>query len=173
MNTVTIGKKDRFGIEYALIPSKLALLGSVRVWFNGLWIGDNQYTFLIGSLCERLNSLRGVRRTRSSLLYADDSEVPTFQHLHGRSSWSFGEAFDDFSFVYYAVAKTERLHWVWRSHEEIRQRYPDYPAGLHRESVDFAEYDDVLGEFLRRVNVPDDVEPGIRWAFDPRQGNSP
>ncbi len=161
------GNPESFAIELER-ELRIPLMGAVRIWVGGLWIGDIDNSMDLGSMCERLNSLRGPRREKSKLLFTDEHAAPDFNTLRGFGGWSFGEPFDDFECVYYAAARTRLIHWMWLADENWRIRHPDYPAGIYRGHARFDEYDHVVGALLSALEVPDDVTPGYQWIYDPR-----
>ena len=163
-----LGNKNPFAIELNLVPS-VPLFGGIRFWFCDDWLGELKVPILLGHIAEGLNAVRGSRRYRCRLAFLHDEEVPSFEALHRQSHWSFGESFDDFAFVYFAVHETRTVHWVWEARAPILQKNPNYPARILRASIPYDSYDAVVGEFLKTLSVPDDVEAGVTWSFDPRK----
>jgi hypothetical protein len=170
MKQLAFGERDNFAIEYRPMTSP-PLCGGIRIWVKGLWLGEIESPEMMGHIAEGLNSVRGDRRKQSRIVYACADDVPSFDDLYGRSHWSFGEAFDDFDFVYYAVRNTEQVHFAWRATEGLLKRHPTYPSGMHNEGIKFDVYDRVVGSFLAELHVPDKVAPGVKWAVDPRDSS--
>jgi hypothetical protein len=167
VSTQVFGSPDSFAIEYR--AAGMPLYGAVRIWIRGISVGNIDSPMLLGTFAEGLNSMRGPRRTCSQLLFTHDRDVPPFDVLRGIPHWSFGEPFDDFAFVYYAVLELRAVYWVWSARDPFLRLQPEYPKGVHKAGVPFESYDSTVGEMLRALNVPDDVAPGVPWAFDPRK----
>ena len=107
------GSKETFGVEY--LPEETGRrAGGISFWFSGRWLGELENPIMLDIVAYRLVTLLGARRAASLLLFKDDASVPSFEALASQAHWSFGEPFDDFTFVYYAIAETQTVHWAWR-----------------------------------------------------------
>jgi hypothetical protein len=166
MNRQMFGDPAVFAIEFR--PRELRMLyAGAAVWFGNVWIGDADEPELLGSMAERMNKLRGERRSRSRLMFDTANQVDEDELLDA-GAWSFGPSFDDYRYIFYGLRDARTVNWLWRAHPEAIERHPAYPPGWHRSSVSFETYDRVVGQFLNALGVPDDVEPGVPWAYDPR-----
>lgn len=152
MNTTFIGEATRFAIEYEL-ETPWPPYGRVRLWLDGLWYGDirrNMFLYHMGS------SLRGMASRDPSVircLYPRACDVPREVELLSGLSESWGDVFDDFLFVVYAVEEDASVHFRWALHEARTGDIPGYPPGLHHARVPYAVFDPVVTGFVHALAI--------------------
>lgn len=151
MTTSLIGDPNRFAIEYELETANPPY-GRAKICLDGMWFGDIQRSmFLYHMGC----SLRAMvsRNPKVVPVYSTSSAAPRDDELLSGVSWSWGDSFDDFLFVLYAVEEERCVHFIWALHESRASDFPDYPLGLHHCRVPFTVFDQVVGEFIRTLAI--------------------
>ena len=154
MSTFLIGQREDFAIELELLKV-WPPYGYVRLWLGGIYLGDiREAMFLYGLWC----SLRAMHpRGNKYNMYTASEEVPSYQTLWSRGGWSFGEGFDDFHLVYYAIENEGFVHFHWKLGVRPFRDHGEYPSGLHHYAIRFETFAAVVDEFTRVTHF--DVPP--------------
>ncbi|VTS04900.1 hypothetical protein [Tuwongella immobilis] len=145
-----IGDRGRFAIEYALYDRPRPF-GSVRLWIADLWIGDFGQTAYLDYFCRKLYFLHSKRVLRTKLAFVTQPSADQLVELSSIGNWSFGEAFDGFNLLYFAVAGDRCLSFRWEMADWLRETHPDYPGGVRVGKIDFNTYDEVVTPFLSHI----------------------
>jgi hypothetical protein len=147
-----IGDPAEFAIEYEVVSVSMAagvkmVYGHVRLWLGNEWFADIREAMFLDYLCDVLNSLQ-QRCAKYRLLFKDLASVPSPDSMQLKGGWSFGEAFDDFDMIYYAVVAAGQIYFQWSLDSQFTAKYPGYSLDRHRHSVSFEAFDRVVNEFL-------------------------
>lgn len=149
-----VGDKNDFGIEYAVQSNDKYVMGNIRLWFKGVYVGSYSDVNILTSI---LFVLEGVN---PDLIDGKSFEGMSPEQIYGviksddnydgdKYYFTPGEAFDDFSVVVYAV--DDKLNFIWRLHDEPYFSHPDYPLGIQSAQISLDEYRQVIMDFKKKI----------------------
>jgi len=152
-----IGEKSNFGIEYEIQSidyyvgtSDPYVLGHMRVWIEGKYIGAYEDVDMLGVAWWALEVEGNMKESQLSNKTADDiydlmitEGIPDVSHCH------LGPPFDDFVTLSYVC--NGKIHFIWKLVDEPCFQYPDYPKGVQSAEVSVEEYRRVVSEFGKIV----------------------
>lgn len=161
-----VGDKDRFAIEYELLPMERPF-GHVRLWVAGQWFGDIERDMFLHHMAKTLKWMVLRKPFRDDVVYAAEADAPSDAVLLAKCGWSWGDVFDDFSFALYAAEAERQVHVLWALSENRVDVFPDYPRGPHHARIPYAVFDDVVRRFLwaarfRDLLADEPEQPGTR-----------
>lgn len=153
MDAILIGDQQVFAIEYWL-ESPSPPFGRVRVWAENKWLGDFRREMFLYYMAENLRAMRDRNPIRLKHLYATPNDVPSDQELLDTLSWSWGDVFDDFLSIIYAVEAERTVHVLWALQPSRGSNFPGYPPGPHHARVPYTAFDGVVTQFVDALAVP-------------------
>jgi hypothetical protein len=153
MATMIIGDPTLFAIEYEL-ETLQPLSGRMRIWLEGRWFGDIRRSNFLYHVATSLQAMVVRDPNTVTALYTDADDVPGEDELFASGDSSWGDSFDDFHFVLYAVNSTMHIHFHWELPESRRGNFLHYPQGRHRVRVPYRIFDDVVTNFLSALALP-------------------
>lgn len=153
MNTTLIGDAGRFAIEHEL-GDAWPPYGRARLWLDGLWFGDIRRSMFLHHLGSSLKAMVSRDPSVVRCVYPGPCDVPTEDRSLSGVSWSWGDSFDDFLFVLYAVDSERAVHFRWALHESRTGDIPGYPPGPHHARVPYAVFDAVVTDFVHALAIP-------------------
>lgn len=151
MTTTLIGDLNRFAIEYELETADPPY-GRAKLYLDAMWFGDIRRSMFLYHIGRSLKAM--VSRNPTVVpVYSSASTVPGDEELLSGVSWSWGDSFDDFLFVLYAVEEERCVHFIWSLHESRANDFPGYPLGVHHFRVPFTVFDTVVAEFTNTLAI--------------------
>ncbi|MGL6074347.1 MAG: hypothetical protein ACRC8S_09320 [Fimbriiglobus sp.] len=152
MNSILIGDPQAFAIEYSL-QSLSPPFGRVRVWAGNEWFGDFRREMFLYYMADNLRAMRDRSPLRLRHLYAVAEDVPSDQELLHSLSWSWGDVFDDFLTIIYAVEAERMIHVLWALHPTRVSDFPGYSPGPHHARVPYLTFDGVVTQFVDALAI--------------------
>lgn len=134
MGTTIIGNPSRFAIEYEL-ESAWPPSGRLTLWFDDLWFGDIRRSNFLYHMATSLQGMVSRDPSVVKCLYSDPSVVPGDDELLAGVGTAWGDSFDDFHFVLFAVESERNVHFLWELHQSREVDFPNYPLGPHHARV--------------------------------------
>jgi hypothetical protein len=153
MGTTIIGDRNQFAIEYELLDPQPPF-GRVRLWVNGKWFGAIQREMYLYHMAKMLKWMTLREPCGMRLVYVESADVPTDDELLAGVSWSWGDSFDDFLFVLYAVEAEKLVHVLWKLEESRTGDFPGYELGPHHARVPYTIFDSVVQQYLDAIRIP-------------------
>ncbi len=149
-----IGDQQRFAIEYEIQPSVSHVMGTVRLWLEGQYLGAIQDKNILSAISCQLGSLSPEFHENAAFLNKSASDVFDLvyseEHLEaGVHCFTPGEAFDDFSIV--AFFHDGAFYFIWKLDDDPHFAYPGYPKGFQTARVSIDEYRRVVGLFKEAI----------------------
>ena len=134
------GNKKKFAIECSINQAKPHLLGQVRLWICGIYLGYfdeevmlNNFLHSINNLNERLNNLNDITLKNKSISNLFD-EIYNTHNDNGKYLFIPIESFDDFEI--FILTQESEIHFFWQLIEEPFFKYDNYPSGKQHSTVD-------------------------------------
>ncbi|MCP4088214.1 MAG: hypothetical protein GY746_00250 [Gammaproteobacteria bacterium] len=133
-----IGDKNNFGFEYEISPSVSHVMGNMRLWIEGRYIGSFDDTNILPTIIHQFEGLEefnldgckfqnmGVHEIYDLII--SDSIPDSYNYL-----FSPGEAFDDFIII--AFVCNGEIVFIWSLVENPFFEYSDYPKGIQSARV--------------------------------------
>lgn len=151
-----IGDKGGFGIEYEIQSSDSHVMGNMRLWLGGKYVGAFDD---VNILSVALFQLEGVDSKRiDGCEFVDEAAGKVYEIIESgdipdnrRYLLMPGEAFDDFSIYWYAC--NGNLYFVWKLIDNPFFEYPDYPRGIQSAQVSIDEFLRIVAEFRKTISI--------------------
>jgi hypothetical protein len=153
VNSIVIGDQQVFAIEY-MLESLSPPFGRVRVWAGNEWFGDFRREMFLYYMADNLRVMRDRSPVGLRHLYAAPEDVPSDHELLHSLSWSWGDVFDDFLFIIYAVEAERTVHVLWELHPSRVCDFPGYSPGPHHARVPYPAFDGVVTQFVDALAIP-------------------
>jgi hypothetical protein len=154
-----IGNKKLFAIEYEIQPGVSHVMGNVRLWLEGVYIGAIEDVNILSAILCQLEVPRPEIHENCGFVDKDADDVYELVYVNdvlenARHSFTPGEAFDDFSIVVFSC--DGYFYFVWKLEDNAYFSYPDYPEGVQSGRVSISEYYETVSEFSKVLsqNVP-------------------
>jgi len=152
-----IGDKNSFGIEYEIQSieyyigtSKPYVLGHVRLWLEGKYIGAYEDIDILGVASWALEGGESMKECQFLNMTAENIyELMITEGIPGVCHCDLGPPTDDFVTLFYVY--NGKVHFVWKIVDEPCFQYPDYPKDVQSAAVSVEEYRRVVSEFVRIV----------------------
>jgi hypothetical protein len=151
-NAALIGDKNSFGIEYAIQSRNSHVMGNMRLWFEGGYIGAFDDVNILSSILFELEGLDPkiidggafIGRTVDEIYeYVKSGDNPNCDKYY----FTPGEAFDDFSIVAYACEGN--FNFIWKVHDDSYFEYSHYPEGIQSAQVSVSDFREVVMKFKK------------------------
>ena len=152
MATTLIGDPSQFAIEYELLNPWPAF-GRVRLWVDGEWFGDIRREMHLYHMAKMMRWMMLREPGPMRLVYSSADHLPADDVLLVEASWSWGDSFDDFLFVLYAVEAERTVHVLWKLVESSVADFPGYPPGPHHASVPYTVFDVVVKRYVAAIET--------------------
>jgi len=128
-----IGDPKTFGIESEITDTNSHILGTVRLWIAGLYIGSDEDVNLLGVTECSLEHLMKRPDAQDWMRYANLPAKELFKKYRKDDALeatmlALGESFDDFTL--FAILGKEEIRFVWQLHKKPFFQYPNYPKGV-------------------------------------------
>jgi len=149
-----IGDKRCFAIEYELQPSVSHVMGSMRLWLQGIFIGAIEDVNILSAILFQLKTLSSEWRENCAfigkaadfiydLVYSEDAP--------DNINYCFtpGEAFDDFSIVVFS--HNGYFYFIWRLNDNPYFKYLDYPKDTQSAKVLISDYRKIVVAFEKAI----------------------
>lgn len=149
-----IGDKRCFAIEYEIQPSVSHVMGSMRLWLQGNFIGAIEDVNILSAVLCQLKSLNSEWRENNVLIdKAADYiyDLVYTQDIQDNINYCFtpGEAFDDFSIVVFSYKGY--FYFVWRLNNNPYFKYPNYPTDTQSARVSINNYHKIVMDFEKEI----------------------
>jgi len=149
MRTV-IGDKSRFAIEYEIQSKKAHVMGTMRLWIEGIFIGAIQDVNILSAI---LCHLETPSPKIQGYYYFNKITFEDIYYLIYRNDdpndaqycFDPGESFDDFWIIYYC--DNDYYNFIWRLHDNPYFEYPNYPTEVQNARVAVDEYHKIVMAF--------------------------
>jgi hypothetical protein len=145
-----IGDKNSFGIEYSIQSRNSHVMGNMRLWFEGRYIGAFDDVNILSSILFELEGLDPqivdggafIGRAADEIYkYVKSGDNPNCDKYY----FTPGEAFDDFSIVVYAYEGN--FYFIWKLHDDSYFEYSHYPEGIQSAQISVSDFRDVVMQF--------------------------
>lgn len=153
MRTV-IGDKRCFAIEYEILPSVSHVMGNMRLWLQGIFIGAIEDVNILSAILRQLKSLSPEWRENSAFFDKAADYIYDFvwsEDIQDNINYCFtpGEAFDDFSIVVFSY--NGYFYFIWRLNDNPYFTYPDYPKDIQSARVSISDYRKIVIDFEKII----------------------
>lgn len=150
-----VGDKNGFGIEYKIQSRNSHVMGNMRLWLEGKYIGAFEDVNILTTVLIKLEAFG------PEFVDSDDfigmSPMQVYEHVKAEGNcdsdrfyFTPGEAFDDFSIVVYS--KDGYFNFIWKLHDDPYFQYPDYPKGIQSARISVEEFHKVVMEFKKIIS---------------------
>lgn len=147
MDTVVVGSKERFAIEYR--PAEPHPYISTMIWCNGKWCGDIEDAVMPGRLCQKLLAMCDVPRRFQDFTYDTIDDAPTKGRLlEDVSRFSLGEAFDGTNLAYFRLLDPGLVCFSWRQDGRPWQKTPQASYACCFEMVPQKDFQETVIAFV-------------------------
>lgn len=151
-----IGDKMRFAIEYEIQKGGRYVMGRLRLWLSGQYIGAYDDIAMLSAILfqmegveiTKLEGCEFLKETANRIYDLIESNVAFDSRRH---LLMLGESFDDFS-IYWFYCKGN-LHFVWKLTDSPVFAYPDYPKGVQYAQISVEEFIMVVSELRKVINL--------------------
>ena len=140
MNTLIIGDKSKFAIEFCAKRGVQHIFENVRLWFENQYFGYLCSDVLLGVTSAQLDSISSRIDYLGNEHIRGESEVEIYKNLVDSDSilydkyiFSLGENFDDFIARYFVSDNS--ISFLWKLSEFPNYTYESYPQNLLSASV--------------------------------------
>lgn len=151
---VIIGDRKCFAVEYEIQPSVSHVMGNIRLWLQGVFIGSIEDINILSSILCQLKSLSPQWRENSTFF---DKTADYIYDLvwseDGQDNINYcftpGEAFDDFSIVVFS--HNGYFYFIWRLNDNPYFTYPDYPKDTQSARVSISNYRKIIRDLEKVI----------------------
>ena len=152
--TQIVGDIDIFAIEFDVQSRSTKLMGMVRIWLSGKYLGAIEDINILTVTLHQLERVfysklydkhLGELNPKDAYCLIKEDRVEGA----GKHFLSLGESFDDFSVVLYGC--DENLIFVWKLNEDHFFDYPGYPAGIQYALVPIDCFAKTVEKFKKRL----------------------
>ena len=88
------------------------------------------------------------RDYRLSHIYDSQSSVPSFEKLIDEGCWSWGEGFDRYDYVYYAIEPFNQIVFQWKIYRDPSVQNIGDETEPVKMAVSYQVFDQVVGHLL-------------------------
>lgn len=153
--TCLIGEKEVFGIEYEISSKDRFVMGRMRVWIEGNYLGAFDDLDMLGSAQLQFKDLDStspdgcefVGKSPERICDLIDAKSPEDRW---RYVFSPGPSFDDFFIIVYTC--NDVIYFVWKLEDQPFFDYPGYPKDVQSAKVPAGSYRKVVAAFGRVIS---------------------
>ncbi len=168
MDSVFIGDKAVFAVEYKVSDIKPYLMGYFRLWVSNCYIGDFEEEVMLGTSACCLTSLLDESRVTNSYPELNADNMPASRVMTPEEKFSFlsddddahdnymfnvAEATDDFAVFAYRTG--EDMDFLWKIHypRRLPKNLKKYPREMILKKVPFDIVKQVVEEFDNTIKL--------------------
>lgn len=151
-----IGKKSSFGFEYNIRSRHHHIMGNMRLWIEGKYIGAFDDLNILSAIFLQFEGLELKNIDGYKFLGKKDEEI--YYELvddHSLDNWRYnfspGESFDDFIILTYIC--DDRITFIWKLVDNPYFEYSDYPKDIQSAQVSVDEFQKVVMEFKKILSA--------------------
>lgn len=150
-----IGDRESFGFEYEIESKKTHVMGYIRMWVDGKFIGAIEDVNVLPAILYQFEGLERENTDGCRFLDMEPGEI--YEMIFSgtisdgrRYCFSPGEAFDDFDVIAYVC--NGNIFFVWKLVDRPFFSYPGYPDGVQSAQVSVDEFRQVVMELKKVVS---------------------
>jgi hypothetical protein len=168
-----IGSKDGFGIEYEIHPGDYGLMGNMRLWFGGRYVGSFDDVNILSVTSSYLGGLKMengchfINEAASDVYDLISDQLETIPDSYGYVCFN-GAGFDDF--IVYGYACDDKFYFVWKLVDSPAFEHPGYPKDVQSADVSIDEFRRVVAEYERIIDIEGGKRPDVK-ARKEKYGN--
>ncbi|MGD9368243.1 MAG: hypothetical protein PVH87_21260 [Desulfobacteraceae bacterium] len=146
-----IGKKSEFAIEYAIKTRVPYLMGNLRLWLGGMYVGYFNEDIMLSSAQHILMHLRGRINELNNEVFTTKKVEEIYNLVYsgkidnGKYLLNLGDSFDDFSF--FVFLRGNQINFVWKLHKEPFFDYPNYKNNINHKEIDISVFSEIVKSF--------------------------
>jgi hypothetical protein len=153
MRTV-IGDKRCFAIEYEIQPSISHVMGSMRLWLEGMFIGAIEDVNVLSAILYQLEGLSPETHENSTFIDKSASDIHELVYSEDaldNVNYCFtpNGVCDDFSIVVFS--HNGYFYFIWRLNDNPFFTYPDYPKDIQSARVSIDKYQKIVMDFEKVI----------------------
>jgi len=155
-----IGNKNNFAIEYSIVQLLPHLMGNIRLWIGGYYVGYYDSPIILGTAASELDTIRQsygemtIENIKNidpkdieKSIYSDESD----EINQNMRSLMLADSTDDF--LLYLYEDGDQLVFFWKLLEDHDLDYPNYDYELHTFPVSKYVYDKIVKEFSVKIKM--------------------
>lgn len=159
MATKTVGDRSVFAIEYRLFSlqrveghaGEILAFGNIRLWAGSRSLGNIEDSMFLDSMLQELDRIRLEGLQAARLYYIRPHDIVPLAQMLDLGGWSWGPAFDEVDFVFYAVEAEKSLHFIWALSDFDRDSLPKRSPTWQHAVVPLAAFNGVLEQVINEI----------------------